>query len=288
MMWRAWALALLAGLPAAAAGDPEGRVLLDDGTLRLGIHESAGAAVGWLSASGSAENALNTFDVGRYVQQSYYGDTDGSDWNGRPWRYNPVQGGSWKNEPSLLLESRLEAGRHYARVRPRHWATGELLEEVELEQWTELRDGAAHLRLRMTYRGAAAHKPRHQEMPAVFVAARFDTLVFCPEGSPAWQGAPLRRLQPGFPNEYAQTVEPWAAWVDGQGRGVGLFFPGTRELTCYRVREGHPRVDCSYFAPIQTWALAPGKVVEYKVALALGRVEEIRARFARLAAALRP
>jgi hypothetical protein len=30
------------------------------------------------------------------LQQSYYGDADGSSWNGQPWCYNPVQGGSWQ------------------------------------------------------------------------------------------------------------------------------------------------------------------------------------------------
>ena len=63
---------------------------------------SAGGAIGWFSASRSGSNLLNTFDHGRYVQQSFYGDADGSDWNGKPWRYNPVQGGSWKNEPAQI------------------------------------------------------------------------------------------------------------------------------------------------------------------------------------------
>lgn len=26
------------------------------------------------------------FDCGRFIQQSYYGRQDGSDWNGKPWR----------------------------------------------------------------------------------------------------------------------------------------------------------------------------------------------------------
>jgi hypothetical protein len=79
---------------------------LDNGKVRLGVNLNAGACIGWFSKSGSQDNLLNAYDVGRYVQQSYYGDEDGSDWNGKPWRYNPVQGGSWKNVPAEVMETK--------------------------------------------------------------------------------------------------------------------------------------------------------------------------------------
>ena len=259
-------------------------VYLDDGTLRIGVNVSAGAAVGWFSASGSEHNLLNTFDVGRYVQQSYYGDSDGTDWNGKPWVYNPVQGGSWKNEASVLLESRQENDVHYAKTRPRHWASGRLLDEVTMEQWIRLEKGTARLRFKMSYLGDKTFKARHQELPAFFVNASLETLVICPHGQPAWTGAELKQMQPGFPNEYAKVSEPWAAWVDKSGQGVGIFFPGTQALTCYRVRQGNEKADCSYLAPIRTVALAPGLVIDYEVVLALGTAEELRARFKTLAA----
>jgi hypothetical protein len=278
-------IGLLLG-PSLGAG--EDWVYLDNGQLRLGVNEAAGAAIGWFSASGAEKNLLNTFDVGRYLQQSYYGDTDGSDWNGKPWTYNPVQGGSWKNSPSVLLESKREGETYYAKTRPRHWATGELLKEVTMEQWLRLEAGTARLRFRMSYTGAKLHRPRHQELPALFVDASLDTLVFCADDQPAWKGAALTRKQPSFPNEYARLSEPWAAWVNPQDRGLGLFFPGTSQLTCYRVRDGHARADCSYLAPIRTLALAPGSVVEYDVVLALGALADLRARFQKLAAAAEP
>ncbi len=271
---------LLGSIGCRAAG-ADGWVFLDNDQLRLGVNEQAGAAIGWFAKSGSDHNLLNTFDVGRYLQQAFYGDPDNSDWNGKPWTYNPVQGGSWKNEPSVLLESRLDGATYYARIRPRHWGSGALLDEVVFEQWLRLEGNTAPLRFRMTYKGEKTHRARHQELPALFVDAALDTLVFCPGDQPAWKDAPLKRLQPGFPNEYARLSEPWAAWVDAQDRGLGILFPGTSELTCYRVREGHPKADCSYLAPIRTLALEPGVTVEYEVTLALGTVAELRALFAR-------
>jgi hypothetical protein len=254
----------------------EGWVYLDNGQVRLGINLKAGACIGWFSPSHSAENLLNTYDVGRYVQQSYYGDEDGSDWNGKPWRYNPVQGGSWRNEPAQVVESRAEKDQLYAKIIPRHWATGQKLDEVTMEQWLKLDGGLARLRFKMTYNGQKTHLPRHQELPALFVKPTLDTLIFTsPEGQ-------LQRLKPGFPNQYVHLGSiPWIAWVNDQDSGLGLYMPHTREATTYRVRHGN-RGDCSYLAPIQTFALKPGLTFEYEVILAIGSLEHLRSVFDKL------
>lgn len=250
-------------------------VYLDNDHVRLGVNMSAGACVGWFSHSGSKDNLLNAYDVGRYLQQSYYGDTDGSDWNGKPWRYNPVQGGSWKNEPALVLDSRESPNEIYAKMHPRHWATGALLKEVTLEQWLRLEGGLARLKFKMTYSGEKEHKPYHQELPALFVKPALDTLVYISKDGQ------LTRKQPGFPNEMIQFSEPWLAWVDAKDSGLGIFCPHAKEATCYRVREGN-KGDVSYAAPLQTFALKPGLAFEYEVVLAIGNVEQIRSVFGKL------
>jgi hypothetical protein len=89
------------------------------------------------------------------------------------------------------------------------------------------------------------------------------------------------RKQPGFPNEYIKVGEPWCAWVDQNDHGIGLFMPHTTQATCYRVRNGN-KGDCSYLAPIQTFALKPGLVFEYEVVITIGSLEEMRAAFVKL------
>jgi hypothetical protein len=127
----------------------------------------------------------------------------------------------------------------------------------------------------MTYTGAKEHQVRHQELPALFVAAKLDTLVFVNAEKQ------LTRLQPGFPNEYIRVGEPWCAWVDAQNNGIGLFMPHTTQATCYRVRHGN-KGDCSYLAPIRTFALKPGLVFEYEVVLMPGSLQEMQAMLAKL------
>lgn len=273
MLTRLLLLLVVLGIPLAHAA--EKWTYLDNGHVRLGVNLSAGACVGWFSHSHSSDNLLNAYDVGRYLQQSYYGDKDNSDWNGKPWRYNPVQGGSWKNKPAVVIESSEEKDQLYAKVQPRHWATGELLKEVMMEQWLRLDSGLARLKFKMTYSGDKEHAAYHQELPALFVKPALDTLVFVNAEQQ------LTRKQPGFPNEMIRFSEPWIAWVDNKDSGLGLWCPHAKEATCYRVREGN-RGDVSYIAPLQTFALKPGLVFEYEVVLAIGTVEQIRAVFGKL------
>ncbi len=273
-------LALFLLLP-ASAGALEHWVYLDNGQVRLGVNMDAGGCIGWFSASHSSKNLLNTYDHGRYVQQSFYGDKDGSDWNGKPWRYNPVQGGSWKGVASAVLESKEENNSLYVKTRPRHWASGKDVQEMTMEQWLRLEGGLAVLRFRMTFTGAGEHQPAHQELPAVFVSPELDTLVWCDAAQPAWSGAPLSRRQPGFPNEPVRFSEPWAAWENKSGQALGIFFPHAEAATAYRV-SGTGIGDCSYIAPLRTFALKPGLVFEHETVLAAGAVEQLRKVFAKL------
>ena len=76
---------------------------LDNGQVRLGVDRAAGASIGYFGERATGRNLLNHHDKGRFIQQSYYGAKDGSDWNGKPWRWNPVQGGGWRGEPARTL-----------------------------------------------------------------------------------------------------------------------------------------------------------------------------------------
>lgn len=250
---------------------------LENNHLRLGVNLDAGASIGWYSIKPQPEkNLLNAYDHGRYVQQSYYGDDDGSDWNGKRWRYNPVQGGDWKGTAANVTEFKaVSPAELYAATQPRHWANGRLLEECLMEQWITLKGPLAHLKYRFTYSGKSSYKPHHQELPAMFVDASYGTLVFC-EGEP-WKSAPLTRKQPGEKNEYVKFTEPWLAWVNARDSGIGVLAPKCGMATCYRVPGP---ASCSYVAPLETFALTPGLVFEHEVWLTAGSLAEIRGRFA--------
>jgi hypothetical protein len=272
---------VLAGLQGTATGTEHADwIYLDNGVYRLGVIRHYGAGIGYLSRSGSTRNLLNHYDNGRLIQQSYYGDRDGSRWVDKPWRLNPVQGGSYTGATPELLEVKAGKSTLYSRSVPRHWATGKSLVDFSLEQWIELRPECVHVRFKMSYKGSVSHAPRHQEIPAVFLDASLSELVLY-QGKAPWTGEALSRHRPGPRNEYFDLPEGWAAFIDKSGVGVGVYVPSAERITSYRFRGGAGS-DCSYLAPIATFALQPGLVFAYDAYFCIGKPEEIRAQFNRL------
>jgi len=255
---------------------------LDNGSVRLGVKKSSGAAIGYFSTSQSRRNLLNHYDHGRLVQQSYYGNSDDSMWAKTPWRWNPVQGGDYKGHASTLLELRTEKETLYAKTRPRHWATGEDLAEVTMEEWIKLTGKVAHVRFKMSYTGTNHHSVRDQEIPAFFAEPELVTLVLY-DGKEPWTGGALSRSGPGWPNESRRMTENWAAYVGTNDFGIGAYVPVATNLTCYRYgKRITDRDACSYFAPLTRFAVTPGLVFEYDLYLTIGTSAEIRETFRKI------
>lgn len=254
-------------------------LFIDNGEVRLGVIRSSGAGIAWFAPSGSTNNLVNHWDRGRLIQQSYYGDEDGSLWNKQPWRWNPVQGGDWQGKPATVLELTHTTNSLYAKTVARHWASGVELTNVVFEEWISLTGRLAQVRFRMTYSGTNSHASRDHEIPAVFVAPELDSLVLY-EGDQPWTGGDLHRSKPGWPNESRRMTEHWAAYVGTNDVGLGVCVPVSDHLTCYRFGDGRPdHGSCSYFAPLTNFAITPGKIFTYDVYLFAGSVPEIRQTF---------
>jgi hypothetical protein len=255
-------------------------VYLDNGQIKLGVKASSGAGIAYLSASGSDRNLLNHFDHGRLVQQSYYGKVDGTIWDKKPWRWNPVQGGDYKHGAAKVLELKSDKTTLYAKSLGRHWSGCVDLPEVTFEQWITLTGKVAHIRYKMTYTGTDSHPKHHQEVPATFIEPDLDTLLVY-SGDKPWTGDAIQRSKPGWPNEPRKITENWAAYVDKDDFGVGAYVPVASQITCYRYNIGGKTQHgaCSYFAPLIELAITPGTVFEYDVYLTLGKSDEIRKAF---------
>lgn len=105
----------------AEAAEPQAEWLyLDNGEVRLGIDKRSGGAIGFFAPSGK-KNLLNHYDRGRFIQQSYYGKEDGTNWAGKPWRWNPVQGGDYKGGPPKLLDVSSDKTSLNVKSIARHW-----------------------------------------------------------------------------------------------------------------------------------------------------------------------
>ncbi len=260
---------------------------IDNDQIKVGVKRTSGAAIGWMSLSGSDRNLVNHFDRGRLVQQSYYGNADGSLWDKQPWNWNPVQGGHYKGQGAPVTELKVDQQTLYAKSTPLHWATGEVLSDCTMEQTIKLTDTVAHVHYVFSYKGQQQHAERDQEIPAVFLEPEFKHLVVYSGDQPWGKGMPDGKLDertertiPGWPNEHRKITEHWAAYVDDTGFGLGAYVPVANDLTCYRFGDGkREHGACSYFAPLTRFAIKPGFVWEYDVYLTVGREAEIRQRF---------
>jgi len=256
---------------------------IQSASCRLGVDMESGGSVFYFSQVRPERNLLNHHDRGRFIQQSYYGDADGSKWNNKPWRWNPVQGGDWRGKPAKVLESKIERSAMHVKTRPRNWGGGEEIPETTMTMDARVTGHLAHLHYRFAYTGTHRHKPRHQELPAVFVDYALGNLVYY-KGPKPWTGDTLSKDVPGWPNERLHMTECWAAYVDEKGWGIGVYTPVMKHVTCYRHRgkPGPTGGGCSYFAPIKPLAVTPGFVFEYDVYLTIGTISEIRTRFTTL------
>lgn len=285
MLYRICACLMMIAVATAAepAAAPKERFLAN-GKVKIGVDLSSGGSIFWFSELPGDRNLLNHADRGRFIQQSYYGKADGSVWAKKPWRWNPVQGGDYKGKPAKLLEVKETPGTLYVRSIPVNWAGGEDIDDCRMESWITLTDDVAKIRFRFSYRGKETHPPTHQELPAVFMDFALTDLVYVTGGKP-WQDAPITKDRPGWPNESRKPVENWAGFVGPDGRGMGVYFPGTDLITTYRHPgpAGPKGGGCSYFAPIRTMAITPGFVFDYTIHLTIGSADEMRARFKRIA-----
>ena len=154
-----------------------------------------------------------------------------------------------------------------------------------MEETITLKDSVAHLHytFRNTGPGATSHPTAMQEMPAVFVDYQLDHLVFY-RGMHPWEQDVLCDTVPGWPNESFSRQEEWAAYMKADGSlGLGVYTPGTVQMTAYRyghgASTGESGDDCSYFAPLRYFAVEKGLTVEYDAYVTIGDIAQIRARF---------
>jgi hypothetical protein len=254
-------------------------IFLQNDKFKLGINLDKGCAISYLSRPNNSENLLNDWDNGRLIQQSYYGKQDGSFWNGTPWVWNPVQGGSWNGKPSSVVSYKQTSNTKFSStIIPRNWGGEQLLDKVRMSCDIELLQKYIHIKYRMKYNGNDIHPIKHQEVPAVFFNRKLSTLVYF-ENNEFITKYPVI-FQPGQRNDYFDISTHWVAYINPiNGYGVGILSPIASRVTAYRVGNNNLKPlesDCSYVAPIISKAISPGTEINYDVYIAIGKKEEIK------------
>lgn len=280
---------------------------LSNGTVQIGVDLSRGGCVFHFSEKGTKRNLINHYDNGRFIQQSYYdGKTDGSVWNGKNWRWNPIQGGGWKEGTGAKILKREKSETSIEiQTQPVHWASCEALPECDMTEIITLGENYAKIHYKFTNNGTGSysHAQYDQELPAVFCDGALGTFVTY-EGDAPWTGDDLTYVKnvtsvTDWPFTQALSSECWAAYLDSKGWGIGVYTPqstgtpgedeaaniGKVRYSAYRASgsnypgTGPVGASCSYFGPHAKKTIVKGFSLEYDVYLAIGTAEEIRSTF---------
>lgn len=273
------------------------------GKARIGIdYDQLENAV--VSYSGDI-NLLNHHDVGRLVQQSYYGTTlspyvTGTylGMSGLP--YNPVQGGDQKENESKIVDFYSSGDTIYIKCQPRDWAPATITPSY-MENTYVLHEDYLEINNRFIDYSLYVPEARDQELPAIYTVRNLDNWILY-DGDKPFTGDELT-ISKTKGNDVAHRVinqhikENWAALVNEQSFGVGIFVPGLHDgiLTTFGFSDaitnksdsdfGKPlseRNSTSYMTLTGKLAFRSLKPVAYTSYLAAGRVESMRSTFYKL------
>ena len=277
-------------LPVAA---PALESYLDNGVIKIGIDSAKGGSITWLSLSGSTNNIVNSYDLGREVQQSYYSGPQPYNpsneinpvWTNWPW--NPIQSGDYYGNPSAILAQTNDGRTLYVKCRPMQWALDNVPGQCTLESWITLTNNVAVVRNRLVNLRTDTVRQFHvadQELPAVYTVGTLWKVVSYAGYAP-FTGDALTNLPPtpqvSPPRwEYWNATENWAALVNSNNWGLGVYHPGSAWFVGGFLGSpgaGGPHDGpTGYLAPIQDEILDTNIIYTYTYCLILGTVPQIR------------
>ncbi len=286
-------LAMYAVLPVVCSVPPAraDTSFLDNGVIRIGVDLARGGAINYLSESGSSSSVVNIYDLGRYVQQSYYSGPwpfipDGAvvnpTWVNIGW--NAIQAGDSFGFPSQVLDSSNDGTTLYVKCIPKQWALMNWDSEAAMEMWVTLDENRVHVRNRLVNnRSDTTQYPAHgQELPAIYTVGTLHRL-FTYAGAAPFTGANLTEIiNNGPPWTAWLSTEHWSALVNDQNWGLGVFHPGT--LVYNGGFHGTPGIggplndNTGYITPAHWEILDHDITYEYEYTLILGDLyDDIRA-----------
>jgi hypothetical protein len=272
---------------------------LDNGEVRVGMDLALGGAVTFISGKGHPGNIINSADLGRQIQMSHYsgpwpfevGDKKPNQaWAGLGW--NPIQTGDCYMNPSRVIEHRNDGKELYIKCVPMQWPLNNAPGDCIFETWTTLEGPVIHMRYRCTNARSdqTAYRPCPQELPAVYTISKLSRLMTYTGNKPFAQDT-LTQVTNDWRKPWPWTrfvaTERWAALVDNDGWGLGVFKDDGGEF--HGGVYGDDRSDdpkhgsTAYVAPIHMENFDHNIVYEHHTDFVVGKLEDIRKRFNDLA-----
>lgn len=271
-------------------GQPDNISYIDNGTIRLGVNLNLGGAITYLGPAKSEVNLINSYDWGRQIQMSHYsgpvpfapnGKKPASTWAGLGW--NPIQAGDYFGNRSKILTQRNDGKSLYVKCVPMQWPLDNEPGECTFECWIELKGATALVRARLhnARSDKTQYSGRGQELPAVYTNGPWHRLVTY-TGAKPFANDTLTTISAAtqFPWAYWKGTENWAALVNDDNWGLGIYEPGAFSFGGGFFGKpgtgGMKDAATGYIAPGQEEILDYNIDYEYNYVLIVGKLDEIR------------
>ena len=277
---------------------------ITNGVLTVGIDTAEGSGISYLvDVNNPRVNLINTYDEGRYLQQSYYsgplpycavwrGRRECATWSDQNWLWNPISSGDAGGNKAKVLDIRVTPGKElYIEAIPLQWAFTDAVPcNCTFMTWISFAPGAPRAivvknRLTMYRFDTNVYPPQNQEEPALYTVAALSNL-YSYIGTEPWTNASLTKIATpthGFPWARYTTSESWSAFVNGDKApmyGVGVMHPGV--TTFLGGLSGQPGSwstkdpSTGYQAPLPLIFLPGRSTSDYCYAVAVGYLATIR------------
>ena len=264
---------------------------LKNKSICVGVDLNRGGAIAYLADAIHKKNFVNVHDLGRYIQQSYYsgpepfGSSPHPKWG--PWPWNPLCSGDIYEHVSRVLKHTNNRKVIYVKTLPKQWALNNVDSECFMEQWIELQDNAVLIRNRLTNHRSdkRLYPARTSEDPTIW-AIRALNHIFTYTGAHPFENDRLTQITKvaegaGYiPFDKWFATENWAAAVDDNNWGIGIFHPGAFEFMggfFLSGTTGGPMDNpTTYMAPLRQELLDHDIVYDYNYVLLVGTLQQIR------------
>ena len=260
-------------------------------------------------------NLINQSTAGRSAQVSLYGKNVDDETYSRgiyrttkkEWPYNPVQCGDQWDTHSEVVDYKIGKDEIYVKTRPRDWAScvstksyiecrysisGKVVKaENRYFDWT----GLTHDKY--DENGELVSNKRNQEVPALSAVVPLNTMVLY-EGDDPWTGKNLTYLKDlgywsvasGQAGKYLSTTkarESWAAWVNADDFGLGLYVPDIEKAVAGRHLNynlsftglADAQIQFNYLTFLGVFALETYEPLSYEFYLTADNVTQMRRTF---------
>ncbi len=267
---------------------------LDNGRIRLGLDLEMGGAITYLAESGAGSNIINSWDHGREVQLSFYsgpvpfqppGTTLDPSWKDLGW--NPIQAGDAFGHGSKVTRWKNDGKTIHVRCVPLIWPLNNVPAQCMFEATYRLAGNTVEVANRLI-NGRLDHTQysgRSQELPAIYSNGTWYKLVSYVGDKPFAGGAPTTLVDlndgKGWPWLNFYGTEHWAALLDKNDRGLGIFEPDVCQFgggfAGTPKGAGGPKDDpTGYIAPNLDEILDYNITYQFHYVLIVGSLDEIR------------